>query len=145
MYRKEPNNWLALTGGLSYLFSAYVASKFGSSSAVISSLGLALTSIWFHTTRDDTSFWTDQAFIGAFGIMSIKEAWERGPIELGMVINGILNAALFFYVGQMGNCYTYSPEVEIATAYHASIHMGSAVLVSSVLAGSIVLLIGGFQ
>jgi hypothetical protein len=62
-----------------------------------------------------------------------------------MVINGMLNAALFFYVGQMGNCYTYSPEVEIATAYHASIHMGSAVLVSSVLAGSNVLLIGGFQ
>lgn len=141
MYQKEPNYWLALSGGLSYLFSAYVASKFGSSSAVMSSLGLALTSIWFHTTRDDVSFWTDQALVGAFGIMSIKEAWERGPIELGMVINGMLNAVLFFHIGQMGNCYTYSPDVATATAYHATIHMGSAVVLSSVLAGSNVLLL----
>jgi hypothetical protein len=136
MYQKKPNNWLALTGGLSYLFSAYVASKFGSTSAVMSSLGLALTSVWFHLMRDDTSFWADQVFIYAYGVIAAKEAWERGPIEFGMTLIGVLNAGLLYYVGQLGNCYTFHPEFEVATAYHASLHMGSAVLVSSVLAGS---------
>jgi hypothetical protein len=145
MYQKEPNYWLALTGGLSYLFTAYVASKFGSRSSVITSLGLALTSIWFHSTRDDISFWTDQAFIGAFVMTAIKESWDRGPIEFGMTLNGMLNTILVFHVGQMGNCYTFSPDVTTATAYHASIHVGSAAVLSSVLAGSNVLLIGNFQ
>jgi hypothetical protein len=141
MYFRQPNYWLALSGGLSYMFNAYVASKFGSQSAVMSSLGLALTSIWFHITRDDTSFWTDQAFIYAYGAIAAKEAWERGPIEFGMTLIGMLNAVLLYYVGQMGSCFTFSPEIEVATAYHASLHFGSSILMSSVLAGSNVLLL----
>lgn len=145
MYRPEANYWLAATGGLSYLFNAYVAHKFGSPSAALSSLGLALTSVWFHIMRDDTSFWVDQMFVHAYGTIALKESWERGPIELGMVVIGMLNAALLYYVGSIGECYTFSPEIEVATAYHASIHMGSAILVSSVLAGSNVLVLADLR
>ncbi len=139
MYRRESNYWLALTGGLSYLFNAYVAYQFGSTSTAIASIGLALTSIWFHIARDETSFWLDQMFVHAYGTIALKEGWERGPIEVGLVVLGLLFATLIYYAGQIGNCYTFSPELEVATAYHASLHMGSAVLVSSVLAGSNVL------
>jgi hypothetical protein len=141
MYFRQPNYWLALSGGLSYLFNAYVASKYGSTSAVMSSLGLAVTSIWFHITRDDTSFWMDQVFVYAYSAIAAKEAWDRGFIEFGMLFIGMLNAALLYYVGQMGSCFTFSPELEVATVYHASIHLGSSILVSSVLAGSNVLVL----
>jgi hypothetical protein len=139
MYRRESNYLLALTGGLSYLFNAYVAHRFGSPFSAVASLGLATTSIWFHIARDDTSFWMDQMFVHAYGTIALKESWERGPIEVGLVVLGLLFATLFYYAGQIGNCYTFSPELETATAYHASLHMGSAVLVSTVLAGSNVL------
>jgi hypothetical protein len=141
MYRPESNYLLALTGGLSYLFNAYVAYRFGSVSAAFASAGLALTSIWFHISRDDTSFWLDQMFVHAYGTIALKESWDRGFIECGLVVLGVLFSTLLYYAGQIGNCYTFSPEIEVATAYHASLHMGSAVLVSSVLAGSNVLLL----
>jgi hypothetical protein len=141
MYRPESNYWLALTGGLSYLFNAYVAYRFGSTSAAFASAGLALTSIWFHISRDDTSFWLDQMFVHAYGTIALKESWDRGFIECCLVVLGVLFSTLLYYAGQIGNCYTFSPELEVATAYHASLHMGSAVLVSSVLAGSNVLLL----
>jgi len=130
---------LALTGGLSYLFNAYVAYRFGSPFSAVASLGLAMTSVWFHIARDDTSFWMDQMFVHAYGTIALKESWERGPIEVGLVVLGLLFATLIYYAGQIGNCYTFSPELEIATAYHASLHMGSAIVVSTVLAGSNVL------
>lgn len=139
MYRSESNYWLALTGGLSYLFNAYVAYQFGSLSTAAVSVGLAMTSIWFHISRDDTSFWLDQMFVHAYGTIALKESWERGPIELGLVVLGMLFSSLLYYAGQIGNCYTFSPELGVATAYHASLHMGSAIVVSSVLAGSNVL------
>ena len=139
MYRRESNYWLALTGGLSYMFNAYVAYRFGSLSTAVTSLGLAMTSVWFHIARDETSFWLDQMFVHAFGTIALKESWQRGPIELGLVILGLLFSTLLYYAGQIGNCYTFSPELEVATAFHASLHMGSAVLVSTVLAGSNVL------
>lgn len=145
MYRQESNYWLALTGGLSYLFNAYVAYQFGSMSTAFASLGLAMTSIWFHIARDDTSFWLDQMFVHAYGSIALKESWERGPIELGLVAIGLLFSTLLYYAGQVGNCYTFHPELEVATAYHASIHMGSAILVSSVLAGSNVLMLGDMR
>ncbi len=132
---------LALTGGLSYLFNAYVAYQFGSLSSAFASLGLAMTSIWFHIARDDTSFWMDQMFVHAYGSIALKESWDRGFIEVGLVVLGILFSTLLYYAGQIGGCYTFSPELEVATAYHASMHMGSAILVSSVLAGSNVLLL----
>lgn len=139
MYRQESNYLLALTGGLSYLFNAYVAYRFGSLSTAVTSLGLAMTSIWFHIARDDTSFWMDQMFVHAFGTIALKESWDRGPIEVGLVVLGLLFSALIYYAGQIGNCYTFHPELEVATAFHASLHMGSAIVVSSVLAGSNVL------
>ena len=133
MYRQESNYWLALTGGLSYLFNAYVAYKFGSPWSAAASLGLAMTSIWFHIARDDTSFWMDQMFVHAYGTIALKESWERGFIELGLVILGLLFATLIYYAGKIGNCYTFHPELEVATAYHATLHMGSAIVVSGVL------------
>lgn len=141
MYRRDSNYLLAFTGGLSYLFNAYIAYTFGSTSTAFASLGLALTSIWFHIARDDTSFWLDQMFVHAYGSIALKESWERGFIELGLVVLGMLFSTLLYYAGQIGNCYTFHPELEVATAYHASLHMGSAILVSSVLAGSNVLLL----
>jgi hypothetical protein len=141
MYRQDSNYLLALTGGLSYLFNAYVAHQFGSLSTAFASLGLAMTSVWFHIARDDTSFWMDQMFVHAYGSIALKESWDRGFIELGLVVLGILFSTLLYYAGHIGRCYTFHPEFEVATAYHASMHMGSAILVSSVLAGSNVLLL----
>jgi len=77
MYRQESNYLLALTGGLSYLFNAYVAYRFGSRFSAVASLGLAMTSVWFHIARDDTSFWMDQMFVHAYGTIALKESWER--------------------------------------------------------------------
>lgn len=126
-YFKDPRYELALSSGVLYSYVTYVAYMYECSRLLTyHTLSLALSSVWFHTVRDDLSFWTDQIVLNTWVFTFLYEAYLRHWIAVGIVIVCILYAILMFYVGQAKQTYAYHPSRFWSIFFHQSLHLFSA-------------------
>ena len=127
-YFKDPRYELALSAGVLYSYATYIAHIYNCSNLLTyHTFSLALSSIWFHTMRDDISFWADQIVLNSWVLMFLYEAYLRHWIAVGLVVVCILYSVLIFYVGQMYNIYSYSPIRFWSIFYHMSVHLFSSI------------------
>ena len=134
-YYPEPNYVLASTASVSFLMIAsFVHYMMSWHIHVPLSLGLVLSSVWFHTQKSYMSYLIDQLAIQAWALSVMYEAFLRGPISMGIVYIAVSYDILVFYIGWLGNCYAFDEDRTISTFFHATTHFSG-------ILGSIILLL----
>ena len=128
-YVRDPAYELALSGGVFYSYVSYLAYLYECSRMMLyHSLALALTSIWFHSTKSAPSFWADQLVLNTWVLMFVYEAYLRSWMAVGLSTLGILYAVLMFYVGQVNRTYAYHPARFWSIFFHLTVHMSSTLI-----------------
>jgi len=126
-YFQEPVYELALSGGTLYFYVTYIAYIYQSSVwMTYNSLCLALSSIWFHSTKSPASYWTDQIVLNSWVVGFVYEAYVRHWFAVCFVLLGILYAVLMFYAGQADRTYAYHPSRFWSVFFHMTVHISSA-------------------
>lgn len=120
---------LAVTGALSYIGAAWVASVWSEWPMVVSASTLALTSAWFHLSRSPLSFWADQIAIQWVAGQGLYDASLRGPCHLAAGLGVIAYSGCVYYGGRRWNALAWGPN---ATAWHASTQIATALVICSI-------------
>jgi hypothetical protein len=122
----EPAYELAMSGGTLFTYFAYVAYITDCPQRIVyHSLSLALSSIWFHSTKSAPAFWTDQVVLNTWVLSCLYDAYTRDWMAVGVSVVCIMYAILMFYVGQMKNTYAYHPSRFWSIFFHISVHMAA--------------------
>lgn len=128
-YIRDPTYELALSGGVMYSYVAYLGYVYECSQLMTyTSLLLALTSIWFHSTKSVPSFWVDQISLNTWVVVVTYEAYVRNWMLFAMALLCIAYAILIFYVGQLKNTYAYHPSRFWSIFFHHTVHLSSSIV-----------------
>lgn len=128
-YFPEPTYELALSGGVLYSYFAYVAYITNTPPRIVyHSLSLALTSVWFHTTKTAPAFWVDQIVLNSWVLSCMYDAYTRHWMPVAITWLCIFYATLIFYVGQAKRTYAYHPSRFWSIFFHITVHMFSTMV-----------------
>ncbi len=123
-YFSEPAYELAFSGGTLFTYFAYVAYITDSPRRIVyHSLSLALSSIWFHSTKSAPSFWVDQVVLNTWVLSCMYDAYTRHWMPVAITWLCILYGVLMFYVGQVKRTFAYHPSRFISTFFHITVHI----------------------
>lgn len=128
-YFRDPTYELALSSGVLYSYVTYLAYIYGCSQLMIyHTLSLAISSVWFHSTKTETLFWVDQLVLNTWVPMFVYEAYLRHWMAVAMSVLCILYSILIFYVGQAKRTFAYHPSRAVFIFFHMSVHVFSAMV-----------------
>jgi hypothetical protein len=123
-YFTEPAYELAMSGGTLFTYFAYVAYITDCPRRIVyHSLSLALSSVWFHTTKSAPAFWVDQVVLNSWVLSCMYDAYTRHWMPVAITWLCIFYATLIFYVGQANRTYAYHPSRFWSIFFHISVHM----------------------
>ena len=120
-----PNYWLVAS---SHVFIFPIVHSYNAEiySTTCAYTFLYLTSIYYHSTYSEFGFYIDQFAIGVSIMRSIVDGFLSYPFGiLGTIAANIYNYYIFVHTKQCNN-----PDIRIATAAHASMHIFAAIAVS---------------
>lgn len=126
--------WLALTGGVSFLISAITAYAYNNWYLTFTSSCLALTSVWWHTSRLQIAFWVDQAAMAMFVINSGYVSISKGIIPSGLFFVTGTYCIVVYHLGRKWNLWAFDTNQTNYIFFHATLHIVPLLSVLSVFA-----------
>lgn len=134
--RPDAPNRILMASSLTFLLPMMAALKANSVYAAAVSGNLAVTSFFYHMTKDIHYFWIDQLACFLYVVAAVYEVFFHKKLFHQVLVGGItVYTMVIYHYGYLNQCYIWDSDCSLSSAHHAGMHVVSA------LAGAVTFLV----
>ena len=115
-----------VVSGLSYLIPFYMAVRKGRAYDATTYLCLTLTTVGFHSTRDETLFLLDCIAILNFLYRSYTLSTERSTFCQRVYLVSVLYSLVSYFVGRQYTILSFHPDWNTQMFFHSLMHLSTS-------------------
>lgn len=126
--RSDAPNRILMASSLAFLLPMIAALKSDSMYAAAVSGNLAVTSFFYHMTKDVHYFWVDQFACFLYIVAAVYEVMFHKKV-FHQVLVGVITiyTTVIYHYGYLNQCYIWDSDCSLSSAHHAGMHIVSAI------------------